>query len=97
MERIKIEHVADDINIYASMFQDVSNAAFLQSQLVAHNSSFEYAFINASTIVSMNHLLAAVFTAVTSLAEDSLKMANVHSEIVYSLSPTSNVGIHASV
>jgi len=91
MERIAIELVAADVAVYASIFQDVSNAAFLQSQLVARNPAFEYAFVDASTIISRKHLLAAVFNAVTALADGSLRTPNVHSEIVYSLSPNHNV------
>jgi len=91
MDKIEIEHIAEGMAVYASMFLNVSNAAFLQSQLLARNSAFEYAFIDASAIISQKHLLAAVFAAITALTTDSLTTPNVHSEIVYSLSPTHNV------
>ena len=91
MENLRIEHVAEDVAVYASYFLDVSNVAFLQSQLVARNPDFEYALIDASAILSRNHLLAAIFSAATAMVDGSLKTPNVHSEIVYSLSPASNV------
>lgn len=42
-------------------------------------------------IVSKIHALAASFRAVNDLLEDRLKSRNVHSEIVFSLSPNNNV------
>ncbi len=82
------------------LFRDVTNAAALQAQLVARNRAFEYAFVDASAVASRTHVLAAVFRAVTVLLlpspndgppSSSLRTPNVHSEIVYSLSPSSNV------
>ena len=42
-------------------------------------------------IVSTTHILAAVFRAVNDLVNDRLKSRNVHSEIVFALSPNNNV------
>jgi len=42
-------------------------------------------------IVSKIHALAAVYRAVNDLLENRLKSRNVHSEIVFSLSPNNNV------
>src|SRR6266699_3739140 len=91
MERLEIEHVPAAYAVYAAFFRDLSNAAFLQSQLLGRNPDFEYAFVDAAVVVSRNHLLAAIFKAVTALADGALKTPNVHSEIVWSLSPSNNV------
>lgn len=45
-------------------------------------------------IVSRKQLLSAIFKAVTGLANNALKTPNVHSEIVASLNPSSNVRHH---
>jgi len=39
----------------------------------------------------MNHVLAAVFRAINDMLQSRLKSRNVHSEIVFSLSPNNNV------
>jgi EKC/KEOPS complex subunit CGI121/TPRKB len=45
-------------------------------------------------IISVNHSLAAVFRAVNDAEHNRLKSRNVHSEIVFSLSPNNNVRTH---
>ena len=50
IETVQLEHVPSTHRVYASFFKDVSNADFLQSQLLARNSEFEYAFIDASSV-----------------------------------------------
>jgi hypothetical protein len=42
-------------------------------------------------VVSVNHTLAAVFRAINDMQQNRLKSRNVHSEIVFSLSPNNNV------
>jgi EKC/KEOPS complex subunit CGI121/TPRKB len=91
LETIALEHVPPTHRVHVAFFRSVSNAAFLQSQLLARNPAFEYAFIDAAAIVSRLQLLAAVFRAVTGLLDGNLKTPNVHSEIVCSLSASNNV------
>ncbi|TVY42715.1 EKC/KEOPS complex subunit, partial [Lachnellula subtilissima] len=67
------------------------NAPFLQQQLLAGNTDFEYAFIDASVIVSRIHVLSAVYRAINALHSHRLRSRNVHSEIVFSLSPNNNI------
>lgn len=50
IETIHLEHVPATHTVYAAFFRDVTNADFLQSQLLARNSDFEYAFIDASSV-----------------------------------------------
>ncbi|OIW23769.1 CGI-121-domain-containing protein [Coniochaeta ligniaria NRRL 30616] len=91
LEEIRLEHVPDTHRVYVGLFRAVSNAGYLQSQLVARNSDFEYAFIDASSVLSRLQLLAAVYKALTVLLDGTLKTPNVHSEIVCSLSPSNNI------
>lgn len=90
--KIQIAHTPSDLPIYISCFRDVSNANFLKSQLLAANQEFNYAFIDASTITSRRHLLSAIFRALNDHVHDRLKSNNVHSEIVFCLSPNNNIG-----
>ncbi|KAK1763151.1 CGI-121-domain-containing protein [Phialemonium atrogriseum] len=91
IETIHLEHVPATHTVYAAFFRDVTNADFLQSQLLARNSDFEYAFIDASSIISRSHVLAATYKALTVLLDGTLKTPNVHSEIVCSLSASNNI------
>jgi EKC/KEOPS complex subunit CGI121/TPRKB len=50
LEQIALEHIPSDYVVSAALFKDVQNAAFLHSQLLARNSDFEYAFIDASVV-----------------------------------------------
>ncbi|KAL6699222.1 kinase binding protein CGI-121 domain-containing protein [Trichoderma pleuroticola] len=91
IETIELEHVPASYRVYLALFRNVKNAAFLHQQLLARNAEFEYAFIDASTIVSRMHLLSAVFKAVNGSVTGALKTPNVHSETVVSLSSSSNI------
>ncbi|ERS94834.1 uncharacterized protein SPSK_07978 [Sporothrix schenckii 1099-18] len=88
---VAIEHLPPGYAVYAALFTDAANAAFLQAQLVARNADFEYALIDAATVVSRTHLLAAVYKAVLAHKSGTLKTPNVHSEAVLSLSPSLNI------
>ncbi|KAF4124839.1 EKC/KEOPS complex subunit CGI121/TPRKB [Geosmithia morbida] len=91
LETVVLDHLPTHYAVHLALFRDVRNATFLHSQLLALNLDFEYGLVDASVIVSRQHLLAAVFKAVTSSATDTLKTPNVHSEIVASLSPSKNI------
>ncbi|CAK7234672.1 hypothetical protein SCUCBS95973_009015 [Sporothrix curviconia] len=89
--QVAIEHLPPGYAVYAALFTDVHNAAFLQQQLIARNPAFEYALVDAATVVSRTHLLAAVYRAVIAHQSGTLKTPNVHSEAVLSLSPSLNI------
>ncbi|OAA69145.1 Kinase binding protein CGI-121 [Cordyceps fumosorosea ARSEF 2679] len=91
LEVIKLEHVPDSYTVHLALFRDVKNAAFLHQQLLARNSDFEYAFVDASVVVSRMQLLAAVFKATNAAANGALQTPNIHSETVASLSPSNNI------
>ena len=91
LERLHLEHLPAACQVYAAFFRDVSNADFLHAQLLSRNSEFEYAFIDASSVISRAHLLSAVYSAVNVLLDGTLRTPNVHSEIVVSLNTNNNV------
>ncbi|KAL2159393.1 hypothetical protein VTH06DRAFT_2397 [Thermothelomyces fergusii] len=91
LEKLELEHVPPSYQIYAAFFRDVSNADFLHAQLLSRNKEFEYAFIDASSVISRLHLLSAIYSAVNVLLDGSLRTPNVHSEIVVSLNANNNI------
>ncbi|KAJ9659123.1 hypothetical protein H2198_003265 [Neophaeococcomyces mojaviensis] len=92
VEKIQIAHIPDDLPIYVACYKDVQNASFLKQQLLAGNQVYNYAFVDATTILSRQHLLAAAFRALNDHIHDRLKSNNVHSEIVVCLSSNNNIG-----
>ncbi|KAF2151670.1 CGI-121-domain-containing protein [Myriangium duriaei CBS 260.36] len=90
LETIVLPHL-EQYPIYAVLFREVGNADFLRKQLLEGNTEFEYTFLDASAILCREHLLAACFRAINDLARNRLRTKNVHSEIVFSLSPNNNI------
>ncbi|KAK5165866.1 uncharacterized protein LTR77_008789 [Saxophila tyrrhenica] len=90
MESITLPHLLDH-PLRVCLFKHVQNATFLRQQLLDGNTDFEYAFLDASVLISRNHVLAACFRAINDMLNDRLKSRNVHSEIVFSLSPNNNI------
>lgn len=91
LEKLQLEHIPSAYKVYVALFRDVANTEFLQAQLLSRNSEFEYAFIDASSVISKLHLLSAVYSALNTLIDGTLRTPNVHSEIVVSLNINNNV------
>ena len=92
METITLPHLPNS-PIQVCLFNDVQNSAFLRQQLLEGNADFEYAFLDASVLISTSHVLAACFRAISDSLNGRLKTRNVHSEIVFALSPNNNVSL----
>ncbi|KAF1837111.1 CGI-121-domain-containing protein [Decorospora gaudefroyi] len=80
--------------VHVALFTDVTNAPFLRSQLLDANPDFDYAFLDASMILSPSHLLSATFLALHTFlsAPTRKKTRTPHSELVFRLSPNNNIG-----
>jgi hypothetical protein len=50
IQRVELVHLPPELGIFVAVYQGVENAAFLREQLLAGNSDFEYAFIDASMV-----------------------------------------------
>lgn len=90
LETIRLPHLPS-LPVHVALYRDVQNAPFLRQQLISGNSDFEYAFIDASMVLSRAHVFSAIFRAVNDYLSERLKSRNVHSEIVFSFSPTNNI------
>ncbi|KAI0799182.1 kinase binding protein CGI-121-domain-containing protein [Xylaria sp. FL0064] len=91
LETFQLEHTPPTHSVHVAVFRDVENAAFLHQQLLARNADFEYALIDAGVITSRLQVLSAAFKAITAQVAGAMKTPNVHSEMVYALSPASNI------
>ena len=57
IQTLSLAHLPPSLAVHIALYQDLSNASFLQQQLLLGNSDFEYAFIDAS-VVRSNQLAA---------------------------------------
>jgi EKC/KEOPS complex subunit CGI121/TPRKB len=57
LETIHLAHIPPHLPIYVTLYHSVQNAAFLRQQLLAGNSEFEYAFIDANMVRSIVPIL----------------------------------------
>ncbi|KAL2415495.1 EKC/KEOPS complex subunit [Exophiala dermatitidis] len=92
VQQLHLAHTPANLALYVAVYRNVENVTFLREQLLAGNADFEYAFIDATLVVSTKHALAAAFRAINDYMNDRLKSRNIHSEIVFSLSPNNNIG-----
>ncbi|KEQ96474.1 hypothetical protein AUEXF2481DRAFT_3965 [Aureobasidium subglaciale EXF-2481] len=90
LETIALPHLPQ-YPLCVGLFKDVKNATFLRQQLLAGNADFEYAFLDASVVLSRRHFLAASFRGINDFSSKRMKSHNVHSEIVFSFSPNNNI------
>ncbi|MCJ1241184.1 hypothetical protein MMC14_009188 [Varicellaria rhodocarpa] len=86
-----ITHLPTELAVYIALFRGLRNASFLRQQLLDGNTEYEYAFLDAASILSTTHVLAAVFRAVNDMQSQRMKSRNVHSETVFALSPNNNI------
>ncbi|KAK2757022.1 hypothetical protein FQN54_004991 [Arachnomyces sp. PD_36] len=91
LQTFHLSHLPPSTPIHVALYRNLENASFLREQLLSGNSEFEYAFIDASMILSTTHALSAAFRAINDYTSGRLKSRNVHSEIVFSLSPNNNI------
>jgi EKC/KEOPS complex subunit CGI121/TPRKB len=50
LQTVQLEHLPPTHRIYIALYRNITNAAFLHQQLLAGNTSFEYALIDASIV-----------------------------------------------
>jgi EKC/KEOPS complex subunit CGI121/TPRKB len=75
-----------------ALFKNVTNAAFLRTQLLEANPSFDYAFLDATMIFSPLTLFLATTISLQAYQTAHLKTRTPHSELVFRLHPNNNIG-----
>ncbi|CAH7687225.1 kinase binding protein CGI-121-domain-containing protein [Phakopsora pachyrhizi] len=85
--------------ICISLFVGVKNSGEIRDELVRASKSgdrsdqarLDWAFIDASMITSMEHILTSIYQVLISSSNDELKTKTLHSEILWALSPGTNI------
>ncbi|PLW33815.1 hypothetical protein PCANC_21907 [Puccinia coronata f. sp. avenae] len=97
METFDLQFFATRVNVW--LFDQVKNAGELRKALIhasqtndrAEQCRLDWAFIDASMITSPQHLITAVSQALVTHSHGNLKTKTLHSEILWTLSPGSNI------
>ncbi|CAG8552057.1 3839_t:CDS:2 [Acaulospora morrowiae] len=77
--------------VHIFLFCNVRNSMDLRKRLLSHDQELAYAFIDARVVLDTFQLLIATNGALHNDRNSALRTHNVHSEIVYNLSPTPNI------
>lgn len=72
-------------------FSNVQNSKDIKEQLIQGNTLYDFAFINAECVISLEQLMSAVYRSLLDLTGDKLRTRSLHSEVIFSLSPTQNI------
>lgn len=93
METFDLAHVAAPASgrVHIALVHQPRNAVALLDAVKRGSIIVPCALVDARLITSTEHLLVAVHQAVLREARGTLKTKNVHSEILWNLSTTSNV------
>ncbi|OAF98857.1 CGI-121-domain-containing protein, partial [Paraphaeosphaeria sporulosa] len=78
--------------VHIALFCSVTNAPHLRSQLLSSNSAFDYAFLDATVLLSPTHLLLAAQLALHAHLTGRGRTRTPHSELVFRLHPNNNIG-----
>ncbi|KAF2644416.1 CGI-121-domain-containing protein [Massarina eburnea CBS 473.64] len=82
----------EDYPVQVALFKNVTNATFLRSQLLAANPDFDYAFLDATMILSPLPLLLTTSLTLQAYLSSTLRTRTPHSELVFRLHPNNNIG-----
>lgn len=74
-------------------FSNVENSSNIKENLISGNQDYNFAFINSKTIISIEQLISAVYRTLLDYTKDKIRTRTLHSEVIFSLSPTQNVSI----
>jgi hypothetical protein len=50
LQTVRLEHLPHSHEIHIALYRDITNASFLQQQLLDGNTNFEYALIDAGVV-----------------------------------------------
>lgn len=50
LQTLHLSHLPPSLAVHVALYQDLQNASYLRQQLLAGNSEFEYALIDASVV-----------------------------------------------
>ncbi|KAG8944951.1 hypothetical protein FRC04_001303 [Tulasnella sp. 424] len=103
LETYSYPHLSNDISkVFIGLLVDVKNASAIRSRIIAASTAageagdvereaVNFAFIDARTLASREHLLAALYVALVAASHSELTTKTVHSEILWALNYSNNI------
>lgn len=77
--------------VHLFKFKNVTNSKEIKQNLIKGDKRYDFSFINAQTVLSEEQLLSAVYRALLDHTQDKIRTKTIHSEVIFSLSPTQNI------
>ncbi|GME90728.1 unnamed protein product [[Candida] boidinii] len=87
---ISIDRFSKDFKVFGCILQDVQNQDEIKSHLLKGDEEYNYAFINAENIVSVEQVLSVVYRTLLDKSYDRMKSKTIHSEVIFNLAPQKN-------
>ncbi|OUM51475.1 hypothetical protein BVG19_g578 [[Candida] boidinii] len=88
---ISVDRFAKDFKVFGCILQDVQNQDEIKSHLLKGDEGYNYAFINAENIVSVEQVLSVVYKTLLDKSYERMKSKTIHSEVIFNLAPQKNI------
>lgn len=75
----------------AVLATDVENLTDIKANLIKGNTQYDYGFVNAKNIVSLEQIRSAYYKVMVDERHDTMKTRTLHTEFIYALSPFKNI------
>lgn len=75
----------------ALLVNNVQNLTEIKENLIKGNLDYDYAFINARNIVSLEQIYSAYYKVMQDFSHGTMKSRTLHTEFIYALSPFKNI------
>jgi EKC/KEOPS complex subunit CGI121/TPRKB len=76
---------------FAVLVNNVENLQTIKENLIKGNTDYDYAFINAKNITSLEQLYSVYYKVMLDERNGTMKSRTLHTEIIYALSPFKNI------
>lgn len=77
--------------VLITLFTNVKNSASIKNELIKGNSKYDYSFINASLILTLEQLFASVHKTILDSVGGRMKSKSINSELILNLSPFTGI------
>ncbi|KAK9492774.1 kinase binding protein CGI-121-domain-containing protein [Lipomyces doorenjongii] len=77
--------------VHIGLYTSVTNASSIRGELLSGNTRYSYAFVDPRSVLSLAHVLAAVYRALTDMEAGGMRTRTLSSEIVFAFGGTMNI------
>ncbi|KAK0226974.1 kinase binding protein CGI-121-domain-containing protein [Armillaria nabsnona] len=102
MDSFTFDHLHHNQVAHVALYSPINNASDIRKRIVAaaradghegekERDEMNFAFVDATLITSRLHLETAIYQAILTESQGSLRTKTVHSEILWALNPTNNI------